>query len=129
MTRQEQIDAENYSTVANKDDGSCYYAEPSAKSATATITNWTFDGTSYVAIMPYSEITSDVIENGTVNVFMETGTNVWSPLPITNYNTGTYSTTIEVSITVGQVILSITNSDLSTPTTPISIVFKVSVVS
>lgn len=123
------IAAENYSTLANTNDGSCFYAEPSAKSTTATVTNWTQNGMKYVAIIPWSEITTNVIENGAVMTYKETSTNVWAQLPITTYDGGAYGTTIEVSITVGQVLISVSNSDLSLPTAPASMVFKVSLVS
>jgi len=123
------IAADNYSTLANRNDGSCFYIEPSAKSKTATVTNWTLNGTEYVAIIPWSEITTDVINNGAVMAYKETSTNVWTQLPLTTYDSGLYSTTIEVSITVGQVLIAISNSDLSIPANPNSIVFKISLVS
>lgn len=123
------IAAENYSTLANTNDGSCFYSEPSAKSTTATVTNWSQNGMKYVAIIPWSEITTDVIDNGAVMTYRETSTNVWSQLPLTIYESGTYSTTIEVAVTVGQVLISISNSDLSLPAAPTSILFKVSIVS
>jgi len=121
--------AANYSTLANTSDGSCYYEQPSAKSTTATVTNWNLNGDDYVAIIPWGDITSDVIENGMLIAYIETGTNVWTQMPIINYNTGTYSTSIEASFTVGQVLISVSNSDLTVPATPGSTVFKISIVS
>jgi len=123
------VAAANYSTLANTNDGSCFFSEPSAKSTTATVTNWTLNGTDYVAIIPWSEITIDVIENGAVMAYKETSTNVWAQLPLTTYDSVIYSTVIKVSVTVGQVIIAISNSDLSIPTAPTSIVFKISLVS
>lgn len=123
-----QTEAENYSTLATSDDGSCFYPEPASKTTTASITNWTYNGTSQVAVLPWGEITSDVIDNGAVIVYKETGTNTWSQLPLTIYETVSYSTTIQVSVTVGQVLIYITNSDLSEPSAPGAISFKVSVV-
>ena len=123
------IVAENYSTLANTNDGSCYYDEPSTKSTTATVTNWSLSGTKYVAIIPWGELTSDIIENGLIMTYVEIGTNVWTQLPTINYNSGTYSTTIEASITVGQVLISISNSVLSVPVSPGATVFKISIAS
>jgi len=87
------------------------------------------NGADYVAIIPWSEITIDVIENGAVMAYKETSTNVWAQLPLTTYDSVIYSTVIKVSVTVGQVIIAISNSDLSIPTAPTSIVFKISLVS
>jgi len=123
------INAANYSSLATKSDGSCFYTTPSAKSTTVTISNWVWNTSSYVTTIPYSEITTDVIENGAVMTYVQGGTNVWDQLPLVTYNSGTYTTTMQVSITVGQVLISITNSDLSQPTEPSATVFKITVVS
>jgi hypothetical protein len=121
--------AENYSNAATSDDGSCFFAEPSAQSTTATISNWSVSGTSYVATIPWGEITSDIIDNGAVLVYKNSGGNLWSQLPLTVYSSSSYSTTIEVQVTVGQVHVYYKNSDLSLPTEPTTTEFKISIVS
>lgn len=121
--------AGNYSTLANKDDGSCYFPDPAAVSTTVTISNWTQSGNDWVTTIPYGEITGDVVDNGAVVVYKENGTNTWNSLPLTVYNSVSYSTTIEVTITVGQVIITWTNSDGSLPSNPDENVYKISVIS
>ena len=124
------VNAVNYSAIATKDDGSCHFQPPAAESTTITISNWTNNGNGgYTSILPWGQITSDVIDNGAVMTYMETGTNVWSQLPLTVYNSSSYSTTFQVSITVGQVIVLVKNSDLVLPADPGALVFKITVVS
>jgi hypothetical protein len=122
-------DADNYSNAATMDDGSCFFQEPAAQSTTATISNWTINGTNYVATIPWGEITSDVIDNGAVMVYKNSGTNLWSQLPLTVYTSVSYSTTIEVQVTVGQVLVYYKNSDLTLPAAPTATEFKISIVS
>jgi hypothetical protein len=121
--------AANYSNLATKDDGSCFYFEPAATSTIVTISNWTQNGNNWVTTIPYGEITSDVIDNGAVMVYLQNGTNVWNSLPLTIYESTSYSTTIEVSITVGQVIITWTNSDATLPADPGAGVYKITVIS
>lgn len=124
------INAVNYSAVATKDDGSCHFQPPAAESTVITISNWTNNGNGgLTSILPWGEITTDVIQNGAVMTYLETGTNVWSQLPLTVYNSGSYSTTYQVSITVGQVIVLVKNSDLVLPADPGALVFKITIVS
>lgn len=123
------IEASNYSAVATKDDGSCFITQPAVKSTIVTISNWTQNGNDWVTIIPYGEISSDVIDNGAVVVYKESGTNVWSSLPLTIYQSIDYSTTIEVSITVGQAIIYWKNSDSSLPSNPGENTYKIAVVS
>lgn len=121
-------DALNYSAVANKDDGSCLYEKDPVKSTTVTISHWTQSSNSWVTTIPYGDITIDAVDNGAIMVYMENGTNIWDVLPLTVYESTAFSTTIQVSITVGQVIVSWHNSDGSLPTEPSSEVFKISVI-
>lgn len=123
------MEADNYSTLADTDDGSCYYHEPSAQSTTATISNWSAGVDHYYAQIPWGQITSDILTNGAVMVYKNSGTNTWSQLPLTIYTSSSYSTTIEVSVTVGSVIIYYKNSDLSMPAVPATTEFKISIVS
>jgi len=123
------IAAANYSNIATKDDGSCFYTAPSAKSTIVTISNWTQGVDSWLTTIPYGEITSDVIENGAVIAYIQTGTNMWTTLPQIIYESTSYHTSIQVTVTVGQVLLKVSNSDQSLPAEPLESVFKISVVS
>lgn len=122
------INAENYSAIATKDDGSCYILVPTTTSSQITISSWTQNLTEWKTIIPYSAITADVLENGSVIVYKEEGNNVWSALPLTYYPSTSYSTSYQVSITVGQVIITVSNSDGILPTNPGEITFKIVVV-
>jgi hypothetical protein len=121
--------AANFSNAATKDDGSCFFSEPASTSTTVTISNWTQNGNDWVTTIPYGEITADVIDNGAVLVYLQAGTNVWNSLPLTIYESVSYSTTIQVSVTVGQVIISWTNSDDTLPANPGEDIYKITVVS
>jgi hypothetical protein len=121
--------AANYSTLATKDDGSCFFTEPSAKSTIVSISNWTQGVNSWMTTIPYGEITSDVIQNGAVITYVQTGTNLWTTLPQIIYESTSYHTSLEVTVTVGQVLLKVQNSDQTLPAEPTEGVFKISVVS
>lgn len=118
----------NYSVVATKDDGSCFEIEPNVNTTNITISNWTENFNEWSTIIPVAAITSDVLENGSVVTYKENGNNVWNSLPLTYYTTSSYSTTFEVAITVGQVIVNVSNSDGNLPTNPGEVVFKISVI-
>lgn len=120
--------ADNYSAVATKDDGSCFFQSPNSKSTTVTISSWTQNLNEWVTIIPYGEITQNTIDNGAVITYMENGVNSWMSLPLTIYESVDYSTSIKVSFTVGQVIVSYSNSDETLPTEPGQKVFKVVVI-
>lgn len=122
------INAENYSAIATKDDGSCYILEPTSVSSQVTISSWTQNLNDWKTIIPYSAITSDVLENGSAVVYKEDGNNVWSSLPLTYYPSTSYSTSYQVSITVSQVIITVSNSDGNLPANPGEITFKITVI-
>jgi hypothetical protein len=122
-------EAENFSNAATKDDGSCFYPADPTKSTTVTISNWSETANSWSTTIPYGEITSDALTNGAVLTYLENGTNIWQALPLTIYQSTIYNTTIEVSITVGQVIIEYINSDGTLPVNPGEKKFKVTVIS
>lgn len=121
--------AENFSNAATKDDGSCIYASTDTKSTTVTISNWNQQGNNWVTTLAYSEITSNVMSNGAVVAYIGSGMeNVWNMLPLTVYQSTSYSTTIEVSVTVGQVLVYFKNSDDTLPANPGERIFKIAVI-
>lgn len=120
--------ANNYSTLATKDDGSCFFEESGVKSTTVTISNWTQSGTDWATTIPYGEITADVVEHGAVVAYINGGTNIWKALPLTIYQSTTYSTTIELSVTVGQILIYWKNSDGTLPANPGETVFKITAI-
>jgi hypothetical protein len=120
--------AANYSILATIDDGSCFYEESGVTSTTVTISNWTQAGNDWATTIPYGEITSEVVEDGAVITYLNGGTNIWKTLPLTVYTSTTYSSTIEVSITVGQVLIYWKNSDGSLPANPGEKIFKISTI-
>lgn len=120
--------ADNFSNAATKDDGSCFFEGDAVKSTSVTISNWTETADSWATTIPYGEITADLLTNGAVLSYLENGTNVWQALPLTIYQSTTYSTTIEVSITVGQVMIEYKNSDGTIPSNPGEKKFKISVI-
>ncbi|MBK8925857.1 MAG: hypothetical protein IPM74_08085 [Crocinitomicaceae bacterium] len=122
------LSATNYSTLANTDDGSCFYDQPNAKSTIVTISTWIEQSSAWATTIPYGDISTNVIDNGGVLTYINTGTNIWNQLPLTIYNSVDYSTTIEVSITVGQVIVTYKNSDGSLPANPGEKIFKITVI-
>ncbi|MBK9192046.1 MAG: hypothetical protein IPM77_11320 [Crocinitomicaceae bacterium] len=121
-------EADNFSNAATKDDGSCFFESDAVKSTTVTISNWSETADSWATTIPYGEITADALTNGAILTYLENGTNVWQALPLTTYQSTTYSTTIEVSITVGQVMVEYKNSDGTLPTEPGEQKYKISVV-
>jgi hypothetical protein len=121
-------EADNYSMLATKDDGSCFYEVSGVKSTTVTISNWTQASNDWATTIPYGEITTEVVESGAVISYINSGTNVWKALPLTIYQSIDYSTTIEVSLTVGQIIVYWKNSDGTLPANPGERVFKITTV-
>ncbi|MBI3135379.1 MAG: hypothetical protein HYZ14_11955 [Bacteroidetes bacterium] len=121
--------AANYSTLATSNDGSCFYDESDVKSTTVTISTWSQSGSDWATTIPYGEITADVIENGAVVCYINSGMeNVWQALPLTIYQSTSYSSTIEVSITVGQVLIYWKNSDGTLPANPGERMFKITAI-
>lgn len=107
----------NYSDVATEESNSCIYED--VYSSTVDNVTWTFNDPSYEAHLTWTMIDQDIIDNGALNVFIKIGNNSnWSPVPLTFYQSGSYSTTIEVGFRVGAVDLFWTDSDLTQPATP-----------
>lgn len=89
-----------------------------------TVSTWTSNPPSYKGTISYSEITQDIIDNGAVLVYLSTGSNTYSQLPLTEYLSSSTSRSYEVETSVGQAVIIVSESDLIT-TNPGTLVFKV----
>lgn len=98
------------------------------QSSTVWITTWYYTAPSYYADIYYAAITQDIIDRGAVLVYVETGTNTWSQLPLTFYTSSTYSSTLEVVSSPNNVRIFWTDSDLAQPLTPPTLRFKIVVI-
>jgi hypothetical protein len=94
----------------------------SSGTVTTSIGDWIFNSTynEWDVTIPVSDVTSDVVANGTVQAYIGDGTgNVWTALP---FNYGIKQTNFEYSY--GQIVIFVTNSDGSTPINPGTEQFK-----
>ncbi len=75
--------------------------------------NWTWYPSTYTnqVNIPFSQITSDIVTNGMVAVFITGGTNIWSALPYTYYPSTAHSYTVSYSFTTGHVYIDMMWSD------------------
>lgn len=118
--------AKNYSSVANEDSKSCIYDdEEIIVSNTILGASWQQSGQTYEMVLNWAEINQSVIDNGTVDAYVsEEGIQEWNPLPVTLYLSDQYSSTISVTYSLGKVVLTWTDSDLTTPIQPVSLDVK-----
>ncbi len=120
--------ADNYSPVATEDLENCTYSEPEPDevySSTLSNGSWTLDGNQYKATVYWSEITQDIMDNGGVLAYIRiAGNTVWEQIPMTFYQSASYSTSIGISYVVGQARMTWTDSDLTAPATPPSVDVK-----
>lgn len=94
-------------------------------SYTFSVSSWTYTAPNLWADLVDPDITSDVINNGAVLVYINNGGNL-TQLPYTYYPTNTYSETMSAIHSVGNVQINLTDSDLNPPGIPSStLVFKV----
>jgi hypothetical protein len=96
-------------------------------SSTITSSSWAYTAPSWAISFTYPAITQDIINSGAVLVYIKVGNN-YSQLPLTFYQSASYSSTIEVSTFVGGLSLFWTDSDLTQPNNPGSQTFKVVVI-
>ena len=87
-----------------------------------TVSSWTASGTAWSANIPFSEVTSDVVNTGTVQVFIQYGSSWWA-LPDIN---GVNSTSFGFS--TGLVKLLNVDSDGSATPNPGTQVFRIVVI-
>lgn len=114
--------AENYSSYAKVDDGSCmYYA-----SSDVELTGWTLNGSIYSTSITWEALTQDVIDRGSISLFrVFTATNEIVELPYTYEESSSYSSHWYYEASVGKVEVFRFDSDLVAPTAPGTVKFKV----
>lgn len=96
-------------------------------SSTITSSNWSYVSPSWEIAFSYPAITQDIIDKGAVLVYLKNGTS-YSQLPLTFFQSASYSTALEVSNYLGGVKIFWTDSDLTQPTNPGSWTFKIVVI-
>lgn len=96
-------------------------------STTITSTDWTFNDPSWVLSLNYPAITQNIINSGAVLVYVKVGES-YNQLPLTFYQSSSYSSSVEVSTFVGGLDLFWTDSDLIQPIYPGSQTFKIVVI-
>lgn len=127
--------AENYSTYATVDDGSCYHyiapPQPTAPPDEVVISNivynviWEQGSTYWFIELQWAEITSSVLTNGAVSVYARDAGGNWIELPMTLYMSSSYSSTITASYSVGEVSIVWEDSDGVLPNEPPVLDFKI----
>jgi hypothetical protein len=96
-------------------------------SSTITSSNWVYNSPSWGITFTYPAITQNIIDKGAVLVYMKVG-QAYNQLPLTIYQSATYSSSYEVSTNVGTVGIFVTDSDLTQPNNPGSQTFKIVVI-
>ncbi len=94
-------------------------------SGTYTISNWSYSEPSFVGDFIVPDISEDIIQNGATLVYVETGEGTFSQLPLTFYQSDSYSTSLEVITMLQRVQIIWTDSDLTTPLLPPALNFNV----
>jgi hypothetical protein len=121
------ITAENYSPVATEDAQDCTYADSDEVfSSTVNGASWTLvGGVQWQSTISWAAISSSVIDKGGVLAFISVSDgSTWEQIPMTFYQTDTYSTSIGVSYTLGEATITWTDSDLTEPITPPTVDIK-----
>ena len=96
-------------------------------SSSITSSNWVYSSPSWGISFTYPAITQDIIDKGAVLVYLKVGS-AYNQLPLTIYQSATYSSTYEVSTIVGGLTIFATDSDLTQPNNPGSKTFKIVVI-
>lgn len=96
-------------------------------SSSITSSSWVYTAPSWGITFTYPAITQDIIDKGAVLVYLKVGS-AYNQLPLTIYQSASYSSTYEVSTVVGGLTIFATDSDLTQPTNPGSKTFKVVVI-
>ncbi|MEQ8910292.1 MAG: hypothetical protein RIC95_13925 [Vicingaceae bacterium] len=96
-------------------------------SSSLTVSSWTYDDPSWVANLSIPAITQDIVNTGAVLAYIKTQDTFYQ-IPITFYQTSTYSTSVEVETKLGGVSIYWTDSDRTTPVNPGSQTFKIIVI-
>jgi hypothetical protein len=96
-------------------------------SSTISSSAWAYSSPSWSITFTYPAITQDIIDKGAVLVYLKNG-QAFAQLPLTIYQTSSYSTSIEVASFVGGVKIFWTDSDLIQPDNPGNREFKIVVI-
>ena len=96
-------------------------------SSSITSSSWVYSSPSWSINFTYGAITQDIIDRGAVLVYMKVGS-AYNQIPITFYPANNYSRTYDISTYVGGVTIYCTDSDLTQPTNPGTLTFKVVVI-
>lgn len=117
----------NYSSVANESSNDCIYEN--VKTSTLLNTVWNEGAYFYTIDISWTEITQEVLDNGTLTVHIQTvGSNEWTILPTTIYLSDTYSSSLTVNYELNKATITWTDSDLTSPGTPPNMNVKLTVV-
>ncbi len=83
---------------------------------TLTASNWSYNSSywEYSSDVADVDITTDVVDNGTVSAFIQNSTGVWEAMPLTIYSTSTQSYTYTYQFYSGGVTFFFDVSDNST---------------
>ena len=103
-------------------------ANVSASSVTLSQSDWSYDATNwdYYADLTYPKITQDVVDNGTVEVFLGDGAGTsWQSVPTTTYYSSTASYSFDYKYYLGGLTLFINLSSNVTFTTIANYQFKI----
>lgn len=95
------------------------------QAATYMVSNWQYSDPTYFVELSVPFITADIVASGAVLTYIETGANQFTQVPLTFYRDNSYSTTIEVSSSIGFIRLYWGDSDLTQPIAPPSLNVKV----
>lgn len=115
-------EAENYSTYAKNDDGSCMYQH----SSDVTVSNWSYTAPYYETTIQWANLTQEVIDRGTISVFMVYNNNSITELPFTASYAASYASHWYYEAKAGEVKIFRYDTDLTDPGNPGTAVFRLS---
>jgi hypothetical protein len=96
-------------------------------SSSVTSSNWAFVSPAWEMTLTYPAITQNILDKGAVLVYVQSGSNYYQ-LPYTFYPANTYSRSYTFVHYIGGLKVFVTDSDLTQPTNPGSLTFKVVVI-
>jgi hypothetical protein len=115
-------EAENYSSYAKLDDGSCMYHH----SSNVTLSSWSYNDPMYMGSITWANLTQDVIDRGSISVFHVLTTGEIVELPYTISVSSSYSSHWFYEASAGKVDIFRWDSDLIDPGNPGAQTFKLS---
>lgn len=96
-------------------------------SSSVTSGSWTYVAPSWEQTFTYPAITSTILNSGAVLVYVQSGTNFYQ-LPYTFYPSSSFSRTFTYVHYLGGLKVFVTDSDLTQPSDPGTLTFKVVVI-